>query len=176
MLFDQYPNTVPPEYVEAARAHITKEFNESILTGSEVCALCGISQPQLSRIVVKENPFFAFKKGNTLLFITHYAMPWIEEIKARKADAKPVKKSKSRKPGRPKAGEGPTSQDWRDTNLNGWNIIIGEEFATPEEWYRDLSVKMSIHFKEALGTPEHQQWLEMRKALRSHFNIPEGSI
>lgn len=108
MLFDQFPNTVPEQYRDAAREWLTNEFNQSILTGSEVCAYCGITQSKLSRIVATENPFFVFKKGNVFLFIAHYAYPWMEDVKAQQAASVAARQSKTekKKVGRPKKVKG----------------------------------------------------------------------
>lgn len=108
MLFDQFPNTVPEQYRDAAREWLTNEFNQSILTGSEVCAFCGITQSKLSRIVATENPFFVFKKGNVFLFIAHYAYPWMEDVKAQQAASVAARQTKSdkKKVGRPKKVKG----------------------------------------------------------------------
>ena len=108
MLFDQFPNTVPEQYRDAAREWLTKEFNESILTGAEVCAYCGITQSKLSSIVATEIPFFVFKKGNVFLFIAHYAKPWMEDVKAQQAASVAARKSKAenKKVGRPKKVKG----------------------------------------------------------------------
>ena len=177
MLFDQFPNVIPEEHKEAAREYLVNEFNQSVLTGSEVCALAGIKQPTLSRIVAIENPPFAFKKGNTLLFITHYAMPWIEGLRtkqgAKTAEREANKGKSKRGPGRPKKGEEVVDDSWRKSIFQGHELIIPEEFATAEKWFNHICNQKGIEFTGQLGSPTHKQWLEVRHALKAHLGIQD---
>lgn len=161
-----------------ARDWVRNVMDKGLWTSKEVQELYGLSQSTLSRLYTKHDWQFAFKKGNQILFLAEYAKPWFDQFNSQQnvnLSAERVgSKGSKRKPGRPKkADEG---QDWRDTWLGDWHIVIGEEFASPKAYVNDLSRKMSIHFKQGIGTPEHQQWLETRKALKQHFNIQERSL
>lgn len=161
-----------------AREWVRNIMDQSIWTVKEVQALYGLSQSTVSRLYTKHDWKFAFKKGNQILFLADYAKPWFDQYNAEQnvnRSAEQVNpETGKRKPGRPKKDK--PVEEWRNTWLDSWNIIIGEEFASPEAWFRDLSTRMSIYFRDKLGTDDHKDWLEKRKVIRTHFGLPENRL
>lgn len=135
-----------------------------------------VSKQQQRNLYLKEEAPDAIYIGATLFYWRATAEPWFAEYdlrqKGRIKNAEERKEKKAR--GRPKKVK--VQDAWRNTVFNGWEINIPEEFASPEAWLRDLSTKMSIHFMNSVGTPEHQQWLDTRKALRAHFGLLENKV
>lgn len=146
--------------------------NANYITAIEVEQTYGVSRQQQRNLYMKGTPPDALYIGATLLYWRSTAEPFFRDYDKRQKDriASSEERKDKRRPGRPKKNK---VEDWRNTMLGNWNIIIGEEFTSPEAWLRDLSTRMSIHFRDKLGTDEHNEWLEKRKELRAHFGILE---
>lgn len=161
-------DTLPDE----AREWVRTSFSNAIMTVKEVQEKWGLSQSTVSRLYTKHDWPFAFKKGNQILFITEFAVPWFEAYNAQqdvnRSKAK-IKEDKPKKPGRPPKVN---KEAWRDTHLGDWHIVIGPEYESAQKWFNAISDRMSRELP--LNSPERAQWIETREALRAHFGIRAG--
>lgn len=99
-----------PQTPEAAD-WVQKVMDSSIMTAKEVQTKWGLSQSTVSRLYTKFNWSFAFKKGNQILFLSEYAVPWFESYNAeqninRSNETLAPGEPKRKKPGRPKKVKG----------------------------------------------------------------------
>ena len=146
-------------------------LDSNYITCIEVEERFGVSRQQQRNLYMKADPPDASYMGSTLCYWRATAEPWFAEYDARqKARVKSGEERKAkRKPGRPRKEN---KEDWRDTHLGDWHIIIGPEYKSAKSWFNAISGRMSREL--TLNSPERAQWLETREALRAHFGIRAG--
>lgn len=95
-------DTLPDE----AREWVRTSFSNAIMTVKEVQEKWGLSQSTVSRLYTKHDWPFAFKKGNQILFITEFAVPWFEAYNAQQDVNRSKAKIKEDKPKKAKKVKG----------------------------------------------------------------------
>lgn len=166
----EMPEDMSPEQITQANDWLQSNVDTEMWTSAEVCKHFKFSGARLNQLNKEHVIPGHIKFGATHVYLMRFAGPWFVAYKKR-SDIRRVKvapeKESKKGPGRPKK-----SDSWRDTYLGDWHIVIGEEFATPQKWFNQMSDRMSRELP--LDSLEREQWLETRKALITHFGLRTG--
>jgi hypothetical protein len=163
------PEGMSPEQITQANEWLQTNVDSEMWTSAAVCKHFKFSGARLNQLNKEHVIPGHIKFGATHVYLMRFAGPWFAAYKKR-SDVRKVKvEAPKKKAGRPKK-EG--NEEWRDTHLGEWHIVIGPEYESAKSWFNHMSDRMSRELP--LNSPERAQWLETREALRAHFGIRAG--